>query len=119
MQRRFAFSSVMWQIACMFVQCEHHLLPFYGVAHVVCIVGCTGATLAAREAQALVARFSKRLQVQVLLPLCSECFISQHAPLSRHQTLQSVSQRQSENVSVFVYKSLAAAAGRPMPMHRL
>ena len=45
-------------------QCEHHLLPFYGVAHIVCVLGDSGVALAARDVQALVARFSKRLQVQ-------------------------------------------------------
>ena len=56
---------------CMRGQCEHHLLPFYGIAHVVCVLGRNGVALAAREVQALVARFSKRLQVQVRICLCA------------------------------------------------
>ena len=70
MQEGFACGHVLRdRTAC--VQCEHHLLPFYGVAHVVCIAGRAGAALSAREVQMLVARFSKRLQVQVLLHSCS------------------------------------------------
>ncbi len=45
-------------------QCEHHLLPFYGVVHIVCVLGGSGVALPPQDVQALVARFSKRLQVQ-------------------------------------------------------
>ena len=48
-------------------QCEHHLLPFYGVAHIVCVLGGSGVPLAPHDMQTLVAKFSKRLQVQVRL----------------------------------------------------
>ena len=50
---------------CPRVQCEHHLLPFYGVAHIVCVLGHAGVALALRDVQEVVAKYSKRLQVQV------------------------------------------------------
>ena len=56
---------------CVLLQCEHHLLPFYGVAHIVCVLGHAGVALAPHKVQALVAKFSKRLQVQVC---CRSCF---------------------------------------------
>ena len=46
-------------------QCEHHMLPFYGVAHVACVAGPSGYALQLAEVEALVAMYSKRLQVQV------------------------------------------------------
>ena len=50
---------------CCDAQCEHHLLPFYGIAHVACMAGPSGFALGVSEVEALVAMYSKRLQVQV------------------------------------------------------
>ena len=47
------------------MQCEHHLLPFYGIAHVACVAGPQGGALPLPEVEALVSMFSKRLQIQV------------------------------------------------------
>lgn len=43
-------------------QCEHHMLPFHGSAHIVCLDG--RRHLSPSAAAALVARFTRRLQVQ-------------------------------------------------------
>ena len=44
--------------------CEHHLLPFYGVAHVAYRLPAGGARLSRGALQALVEHFARRLQVQ-------------------------------------------------------
>jgi len=44
--------------------CEHHLLPFYGVAHVAYRLPAGGARLSRGALQSLVDHFARRLQVQ-------------------------------------------------------
>ena len=44
--------------------CEHHLLPFYGVAHVAYRLPAGGARLSHGALQTLVEHFARRLQVQ-------------------------------------------------------
>ena len=46
-------------------QCEHHLLPFYGIAHIACIMGPRGHPLTSAKAEQIVALYSRRLQIQV------------------------------------------------------
>lgn len=48
-------------------QCEHHLLPFYGMAHIAYLPaeGGTAQPLTLAQLEAIVAMYSKRLQIQV------------------------------------------------------
>lgn len=45
-------------------QCEHHVLPFYGQVHVAYALDQPGRALGRGEMEALVRRFSRRLQIQ-------------------------------------------------------
>ena len=54
-----------------FPQCEHHLLPFYGMAHVAYLPAEDGSQhrrLTVAQLEAVVAMYSKRLQIQVRGP---------------------------------------------------
>lgn len=50
------------------MQCEHHLLPFYGMTHIAYLPAEGGAArwLTLAQLEAVVAMYSKRLQIQVL-----------------------------------------------------
>lgn len=65
------------------VQCEHHLLPFYGMAHVAYLPSDDGGQhrLTVAQLEAVVAMYSKRLQIQVR-GRCSPAGLVQHCPAS-------------------------------------
>ena len=63
-----------------FSTCEHHLLPFYGTAHVGYIPGKQGAVVGISKLARLVDCFSKRLQIQERIADQVTSSIMEHLP---------------------------------------